>query len=70
MQAYRFQSPADVKRVFGSRVDFLPNDLVVFDIGGNKYRLSVNVRYRIGCVFVREVMTHDEYSRRSARSTL
>ena len=70
LESYRFQSPAEVKEVFGSRVDFLPNDLVVFNVGGNKYRVSVNMRYRMGCDFVREVMTHEEYDRRTSRGTL
>ena len=34
------------------------------DIAGNRYRLAAYVSYRTGCVYVRHVMTHTEYSRR------
>lgn len=54
-----WRSPADVKRTFGS-ASFV-GDVVVFNIGGNKYRLTVNVRYRYRTVYVRRVMTHSEY---------
>lgn len=57
METHSFQSPAEIKRIFGTDVDFLPENVVVFDIGGNKYRISANVRYRIGRIFIREVMT-------------
>ena len=35
----------------------------VFNVGGNKYRLVVTVNYRSGRIYIREVMTHAEYSR-------
>ena len=65
-----FAGPADVRRVFGTRVDFLPDDVVVFDVGGNKYRISANIRYRLDRLFIRAVMTHEEYERRTARGSL
>jgi mRNA interferase HigB len=34
---------------------------VVFNIGGNKYRLIVEVLYDAGRVLVRHVLTHREY---------
>src|SRR5258707_1242148 len=43
MKSQSFAAPSDVKRAFGGTVDFLPDGVVVFDIGGNKYRLSVNI---------------------------
>src|SRR5258708_7069570 len=57
---HSFSGPADVKLVFGTNVDFLPNDIVVFDIGGNKFRISVNIRYRLCRVFIRQVMTNTD----------
>ena len=38
-------------------------DCVIFDIGGNKYRLITKVRYRIGRVYLRFVLTHKEYDK-------
>jgi mRNA interferase HigB len=36
-------------------------DCVVFNIGGNKYRLISRIRYATQKVFVLKVMTHGEY---------
>jgi mRNA interferase HigB len=38
-------------------------DCVVFDIGGNKFRLIARVRYRTQIVYVLRVMTHREYDK-------
>lgn len=35
--------------------------LTVFNIGGNKYRLMVRIRYDYQLVNVRAVLTHEEY---------
>jgi mRNA interferase HigB len=44
-------------------VDFLRQNVTVFDIGGNKYRLVVSMRYDWEKVFIRHVVTHKEYDR-------
>lgn len=59
VRAAGWQTPRDVKLVFGT-ASFV-GDIVVFNIGGNKYRLAVNVRYRFHAVYIRRVMTHREY---------
>jgi len=38
-----WQGPADVKEQFGTTVDFVADNRVIFDLGGNKYRLVVHV---------------------------
>jgi mRNA interferase HigB len=38
-------------------------NLVVFNIGGNKYRLIAAIHFNRGRVYVRNVLTHDEYDR-------
>jgi mRNA interferase HigB len=50
---------ADVKKDYGS-VD-LVGSYLVFNIGGNKYRLIAPVHYKGARVYVRAVLTHDEY---------
>jgi mRNA interferase HigB len=37
--------------------------LTVFNIAGNKFRLVARVEYRLGVVFIRQVLTHHEYSK-------
>ena len=58
----RWAGPADVKAQFGS-ADFAADNRIVFDIGGNKYRLLVRVSYEYGRVLVKFVGTHAEYDR-------
>ncbi len=56
-------TPADVKRQFGTTVDFVADNRIVFDISGNKYRLVVHISYRFKRVLVKFVGTHAEYDR-------
>ena len=52
---------ADVRATFGS-ADAV-GDCVVFDIGGNNFRLVTRIRYPGRRVYVLRVMTHAEYDR-------
>lgn len=54
--------PTDIKEMFRS-ADILANDRVVFNIGGNKYRLIVAIHYRGKRVFIRFIGTHAEYEK-------
>ena len=56
-------SPAEMKRQFGASVDFVSDNRVIFDIGGNKYRLVAHISYEFGRVLVKFVGTHAEYDR-------
>ena len=49
---------------------FLGPRRTVFNIGGNKYRLVVDMRYDLGRVYVRDVLTHEEYDRKSIDGAL
>jgi mRNA interferase HigB len=60
--------PADVKSAFGTTVDFVGDNRLVFDIAGNKYRLVVHVAYRFKRVLIKFVGTHKEYDRIDAES--
>ena len=51
----------EVRRVFPSAS--LVGELVVFNIGGNKYRLAARFIYEKRRVYIRRVMTHSEYDR-------
>ena len=41
----------------------LVGDCVVFNIGGNKFRLVVKINYQTHNVFVRAVLSHAEYDK-------
>ena len=56
-------SPQDVKDGFGTTVDFVSDNRIIFDIGGNKFRLIVHVAYRFKRVLIKFVGTHEEYDR-------
>jgi mRNA interferase HigB len=64
----RWTTPVDLKRQFGSSVDFVSDNRVIFDIGGNKYRLVAHVSYAFGRLLVKFVGTHPEYDRIDART--
>lgn len=52
--------PADIRAQFSS-ADFVADNRVIFNIGGNKYRLLVHVSYEYKAVLVKFVGTHAEY---------
>ena len=56
-----FGSFTELRRVFPSAD--LVDGLIVFNIGGNKYRLVASIHFNRGKVYVRHVLTHGEYDR-------
>jgi mRNA interferase HigB len=58
-----WRTPADAKAMFGANVDFVGDNRLIFDIGGNKYRLVVHVAYRYRRVLIKFVGTHKDYDR-------
>ena len=54
-----WHSWADVKAQFGNASSV--GNCVVFNVGGNKYRLVVRIIYVSQKVFILRVMTHKEY---------
>lgn len=59
----QWTSPTDIKLAFGTTVDFVGDNRVIFDIGGNKYRLIVRVAYPFQRVMIKFIGTHKEYDR-------
>ena len=60
VRAADWSKPSDVKRMFRS-ADIVGGERVVFNIGGNKYRLVAAVHYRGKRIYVRFIGTHREY---------
>lgn len=58
-----WHGPADIKAAFGNNVDFVGDNRVIFDIGGNKYRLIVRMAYPFKTALIKFVGTHQEYDK-------
>lgn len=58
----RYSEHLEVRADFPT-ADFLGPRKVVFNICGNAYRLVVDMRYDLGRVYIRHVITHSEYAR-------
>jgi mRNA interferase HigB len=61
MNSAKFQDFNELRSVFPS-ADFVGN-LIVFNIGGNKYRLITSVHFNRQKVYIRHVLTHSEYDK-------
>lgn len=57
-----WQTPQDIKDWHAS-ASICGNNRVVFNIGGNKYRLVVEVQYAAQIVWVKFVGTHAQYDK-------
>ena len=55
-----WRSWSEVKTQYGS--GSLVGTCVVFNIGGNKYRLITAIHYNRHKIFIRAVLTHTEYN--------
>lgn len=67
VRAAQWADPLAVKQMFGS-ADILRDGRIVFDIGGNKYRLVAWVNYHYGVAYVRFVGTHRDYDNVDAQN--
>ena len=61
IEAGRFKHLVELKQTLVS-ADYV-RPYVVFNVGGNKYRLVTLVNFELGVVSLERVMTHAEYDR-------
>jgi len=61
MRTTDFQNFSELQATFPA-ADYV-DDLIVFNIGGNKYRLIASVHFNRSKVYIRHVLTHSEYDR-------
>ncbi len=61
LRTNQFESFNTLRQVFPSADKV--GDLIVFNIGGNKYRLITAIHFNRQKVFIRYVLTHPEYDR-------
>jgi mRNA interferase HigB len=62
-----WRGPQDILDHYGT-ADVLPDNRVVFNIKGNRYRLVVKIHYNTGIVYIRFIGTHAEYNRIDAET--
>ena len=60
-KSVEWKSLADVRAIFPS-ADVV-GKYTVFNVKGNAYRLIVEINYRTGRVFIRYILTHQEYGK-------
>lgn len=61
-KAAKWKNFAEIKAHIGS-ADVVAGNRVIFNIGGNKYRLVVKVAYKVGALYVKFIGTHKEYDK-------
>jgi len=61
IQSTQFNNFAALRNTFPSADKV--GDLIVFNISGNKYRLIASVHFNRSKVYIRQVLTHDEYNK-------
>ena len=62
-----WRTPADLKRVYAN-ASIVGGNRVVFNIGGNKYRLIVGIHYAFRICYIRFIGTHNAYDRVDAKT--
>jgi mRNA interferase HigB len=65
--ASSWRTPAEVKAVFAN-ASILQNGRTFFNISGNKYRLVVDIAYRVQLIFIKFIGTHQQYDKIDAQT--
>ena len=63
-----WKTTEDIKAKY-SHASFLSDNQVIFNIGGNKFRLEVKVQYSFEKVLVLDINTHAEYDKKNKNRT-
>lgn len=58
-----WKTPQDIKINYAS-ASFLADNIVIFNVKGNRYRLDVRIAYNTGIVVILWAGTHAEYTKR------
>jgi mRNA interferase HigB len=61
MNLAKFQNFEELRAVLPSAD--LVDDLIVFNIGGNKYRLIASIHFNRQKIYIRHILTHSEYDK-------
>ena len=61
--ASRWQTPQNVKDRYPS-ASLLADNVVIFNVRGNEYRMVTHIAYKTGVVAVKWIGTHAEYEKK------
>ena len=59
-----WESPQDIKDKYRS-ASFIKNNVVIFNIKGNRYRLVTKIAYNTKTVLIKWIGTHAEYNKKN-----
>ena len=62
VEAASWLQPQDIKDRYAT-ASILADNQFIFNLGGNKYRLKVQIDFASGVVAIKDVATHAEYKR-------
>lgn len=66
VKSARWRQIQDLRKTFphaDSAIVGSGNTVTIFNIGGNDYRLLVSIKYKWGVLYIRDFLTHAEYSK-------
>ena len=69
LEAADWKTPNELKDQF-QNASIITNKRVVFNIHGNKYRLIVDIEYRLKIVFIVWFATHKQYDKIDAKKVM
>jgi len=69
LEAANWNTPNELKDQF-QNASIISNKRVVFNIHGNKYRLIVDIEYRLKIVFIVWFGTHKQYDKIDAKKVI
>lgn len=63
LTSQEWSGPQEIKDAFGTTVDFVGDNRVIFDISGNKYRVIIAFAYAYRRGLIKFVGSHADYDR-------
>lgn len=63
LTSQEWSGPQEIKDAFGTTVDFVGDNRVIFDISGNKYRVIIAFAYAYRRGLIKFVGTHADYDK-------
>lgn len=66
VEGNQWKTPKEIKKRY-SDASFLSDNVVIFNVKGNTYRLEVKITYNSGIILAKWAGTHSEYDKRNKK---